>query len=89
MTTKTIGDMGEHIALAHYISNGYEFVDRNYRSRYGEIDIIIKNSEYIVFAETRIQLLPKPLTDANKDVSSRQPPFILKKIPRIYSHALT
>ena len=53
MTTKTIGDMGEHIALAHCISNGYEFVDRNYRSRYGEIDIIIKNSEYIVFAEVK------------------------------------
>lgn len=45
--------MGENAALDYYISNGYAFVGRNYRSRYGEIDIIIKNSQYIVFAEIK------------------------------------
>ena len=50
MTAKATGDMGENIALDYYISKGYAFVGRNYRSRYGEIDIIMKNSDYIVFA---------------------------------------
>lgn len=47
------GDLGEDIALKEYLKNGYELVERNYRSQYGEIDIILKNDEYIVFSEVK------------------------------------
>ena len=53
MTAKTIGDKGENVALNYCLSKGYELVERNYRSRYGEIDIILKDDQYIIFAEVK------------------------------------
>lgn len=45
--------MGEKAALDYFLSKGYKFDDKNYRSQYGEIDIIVHNDEYIVFAEVK------------------------------------
>jgi putative endonuclease len=41
-STKKIGDKGEDIAESYLLKKGYEILDRNYYSRYGEIDIIGK-----------------------------------------------
>ena len=50
---KTIGDKGEEFAVKHLKKQGYKIVVRNYRKRYGEIDIIAENKEYIVFVEVK------------------------------------
>lgn len=50
---KTIGDKGEEYAVKHLRKQGYKIVVRNYRKRYGEIDIIAENKEYIVFVEVK------------------------------------
>ncbi len=50
---KKIGNRGEAAALSYLQKKGYEPVERNYHSIYGEIDLIVKNSEYIVFAEVK------------------------------------
>lgn len=50
---KTIGDKGEEYAVKHLRKHGYKIVVRNYRKRYGEIDIIAENKEYIVFVEVK------------------------------------
>lgn len=34
------GKRGEKLAIKHLISKGYEILDKNFESRYGEIDII-------------------------------------------------
>ena len=47
------GDIGEEAALKRYIENGYTLAARNYSRRCGEIDLIVKNDEYIVFAEVK------------------------------------
>lgn len=47
------GDIGEDAALKRYTENGYTLVARNYRRRCGEIDLIVKNEEYIVFVEVK------------------------------------
>ena len=77
MTAKATGDMGENVALDYYISKGYAFVGRNYRSRYGEIDIIMKNSDYIVFAEVKTRN-KNSLTKPSEAVDSRKQKRILK-----------
>ena len=77
MTAKSTGDMGENIALDYYISNGYEFVCKNYHSRYGEIDIIMKNSDDIVFAEVKTRN-KNSLTKPSEAVDSRKQKRILK-----------
>ncbi len=52
MTNKT-GKLGEDMASAFLIKKGYAIVERNYHSRWGEIDIIAEQAPYIVFAEVK------------------------------------
>lgn len=50
---KEIGNTGELIAVEHLNSIGYKVIDRNFRSRFGEIDIIARDEKYIVFVEVK------------------------------------
>lgn len=50
---KRIGNSGEDLAARYLESQGYEIIARNYHSRYGEIDIIAKNAEYIAYVEVK------------------------------------
>ena len=47
------GKIGEHFAAEYLESRGYEIVDRNFKSRFGEIDIIAKNEKYLAFVEVK------------------------------------
>ena len=55
MTTKRqmIGSWGEQ-AAADFLSNlGYEIIARNVRTPRGEIDIVVRSGEVIIFVEVR------------------------------------
>lgn len=43
----------EQIAAAHLISKGYEILEFNYRCKMGEIDIIARDGEHLVFVEVK------------------------------------
>ena len=45
------GKMGERYVLQMLLEQGYTFIDANYHSRFGEIDIIVKDNKYIVFVK--------------------------------------
>ena len=72
-----IGKKGEIAALKFYIQNGYEFAGKNYRSKYGEIDIILKNAEYIVFSEVKTRNA-KALVKPSESVDIRKRKRIIK-----------
>ena len=48
-----IGKFGEETACAYLEEKGYLILARNYHSRYGEIDIIAQDCDYLVFAEIK------------------------------------
>ena len=50
---KQKGNAGEEAAVQYLISQSYEIVERNWRCRSGEIDIIAMNSGSLVFVEVR------------------------------------
>lgn len=50
---KSVGTYGEDIAVSFLKARGYEIVERNYRKRYGEIDIIARDNGEIVFIEVK------------------------------------
>ena len=53
MTTKEIGDFGENTACEYLKKSGYSIVQRNFHSRYGEIDIIALDKTCTVFVEVK------------------------------------
>ena len=53
MKTTEIGRQGEGAACDFLIRSGYAIIARNWRCRYGEIDIIAENETRIVFAEVK------------------------------------
>ena len=50
---KSIGDLGEKIAEKYLIAQGYKILDKNFRYKTGEIDLIGKDGEYITFIEVK------------------------------------
>ncbi|MEL6557925.1 MAG: YraN family protein [Bacteroidota bacterium] len=53
MNHKTIGDSGEAQALKYLVKNNYEVLERNFRHRRGEIDIICLKSNTLIFIEVK------------------------------------
>ena len=53
MNIGTTGSAGEEYAAEVLTRKGYEIITRNYRSRFGEIDIICKNDKFIAFVEVK------------------------------------
>ena len=47
------GAAGEVLAVRFLRSNGYQVLGGNYRCRYGEIDLVAQNKEYLVFVEVK------------------------------------
>ncbi len=53
MTRQQVGRWGETLA-AHYLEcKGYTVVARNVRTPYGEIDLVAKHAETVVFVEVK------------------------------------
>lgn len=50
---KNIGDFGENVANEYLISKGYEILEKNYRTAAGEIDIIARFGQTLVFVEVK------------------------------------
>jgi putative endonuclease len=50
------GELGERIAERHLERRGYRVIERNYRTRYGEIDLIAVDRRAIVFCEVKTRL---------------------------------
>jgi len=48
-----LGQKGEDAAVDFLKNQGQKIIHRNYRNKLGEIDIIIKDGEYICFVEVR------------------------------------
>jgi len=53
MNKRAKGKIGEDTASSYLAKNGYQILQRNYYTRYGEIDIIAKKDDTIVFVEVK------------------------------------
>lgn len=55
LNNRETGDRGEGMALRFLERLGYTLVERNYRTRYGEIDLILRDGETLVFVEVKLR----------------------------------
>ncbi len=53
MDKKDFGKLGEEIAINYFKNKGYKIIDKNFRTRFGEIDIICEKDNSIIFIEVR------------------------------------
>jgi putative endonuclease len=47
------GKRGEDIAVAYLKNKGYRIIERNYKCLFGEIDIVAKDGDTVVFVEVK------------------------------------
>lgn len=50
---RTTGTKYEEVAAEYLEKLGYQIVEKNYRCRSGEIDLIAKDGDYLVFCEVK------------------------------------
>ncbi|MDP8972669.1 MAG: YraN family protein [Actinomycetota bacterium] len=49
------GNRGEDLALRYLARKGYEILERNYRTRHGEIDLVMRGERVLVFVEVKLR----------------------------------
>lgn len=54
-----LGRQGERLAAGHLEANDYVIVTRNFRCRAGEIDLIARRAETLVFVEVKARRSPR------------------------------
>ena len=52
-TRRELGARGEDRVAAWYEANGYAVVDRNWRCRQGELDLVARRGRIVVFCEVK------------------------------------
>ncbi|OYW43612.1 hypothetical protein B7Z28_00760 [Candidatus Saccharibacteria bacterium 32-45-3] len=52
-TTKTIGDEAEDVASQYLVANGHVLLERNWRTKFCEIDIVSQHESTVYFTEVK------------------------------------
>lgn len=53
MNTSNIGKIGENIFVKYLENKGYKIIERNYRKKWGEIDVIAEKNKVLHFFEVK------------------------------------
>jgi putative endonuclease len=57
---RSLGAHGEELACEHLAGRGYSVVDRNFRTRYGELDVVAQDERFLVFCEVKTRVARGP-----------------------------
>jgi putative endonuclease len=53
---RELGALGERIAAGHLVGRGYSVLERNFRTRYGELDLVAGSERFLVFCEVKTRI---------------------------------
>lgn len=80
-----IGQIGEDLACAFLKKRGFTIVDRNYRKKWGEIDIVAQNKTDLRFVEVKTvsrNYVPRE-TDENYEPEDNLHPWKRRRLRRV------
>ena len=74
MTTKEIGNLGENLAVKVLLSKNFKVINRNFKSKRGEIDIICLKDNIISFVEVKSMCMFKNnfILEPREQINSRK-----------------
>jgi putative endonuclease len=58
---RSLGARGEQIAAEHLAARGYQVIERNFRTRLGELDLVAVGPGALVFCEVKTRVSTRPL----------------------------
>jgi putative endonuclease len=67
-----LGRLGEQLAAEHLIRRGLRVIERNYRTRWGELDIVAYDGRTLIFCEVKTRRLTVPGRDPLESVHTRK-----------------
>ncbi len=56
MKKKRVGQIGERLTAKYFRKQGYKIIERNFSTRFGEIDLIVGKDGVLVFVEVKARL---------------------------------
>jgi putative endonuclease len=54
---RRLGTRGEELAARHLEARGFEVLERNFRTRYGELDVVARDARFLVFCEVKTRIV--------------------------------
>jgi putative endonuclease len=54
---RLVGALGEDLARRHLEARGFEIVDANFRTRHGELDVVVVDDRFLVFCEVKSRVV--------------------------------
>ncbi len=75
---RATGRRGEELAARWYVEHGFEIVDRNWRRREGELDLVARRAGTVVFCEVKTRT-----TDRFGTGAESVPPVKRRRIRRL------
>ena len=70
LARKRIGQLGEELACQYLENRGYKVIDRNYRKKWGEIDVIAIKGGIVRFVEVKA-VSREAITDISREIDYR------------------
>ncbi|MVO99176.1 YraN family protein [Paenibacillus lutrae] len=86
-TRQSLGKYGENKAEEHLQGLGYRILARNWRCRYGELDLIAEHEDVVVFIEVRTRRLTGRFGYAKESVDGRKQTKV-RQISQMYLHSV-
>lgn len=77
MDRRMTGILGEEAAAKYYRANGYELCAANFRTRQGEVDLIVQKAGCTVFAEVKTRAPNSAVSGAEAVTAAKQRRLIL------------
>lgn len=79
MDKDAVWKTGEKAAREYLENRGYRIIEQNYRTKYSEIDLIVKKEDFLVFVEVR--------TKTSNNFVSPEESINQKKLNKLYWNA--
>jgi putative endonuclease len=57
---RRLGELGERLARRHLAARGYELLEANFRTRLGELDLVARQGDCVVFCEVKTRVARGP-----------------------------